>query len=547
MERSLLVAGALCFLCSCSDLREAGGNSSETPNTLTGVLLDTLGKPRVGDTVIVRPARWIAADLASGVHHSKNVWTTVTDSTGRWSLVGMESGAWTVESRSGLLGRLRGEVSLGAGRSFVELGTDTIYRLRGLTGRFGTGMYPRGARGRIFVYGTDIGADIDSLGHFRLEGVPVGDLRLVAQVEADTNGQYRAEDALDMPPRDSVPPRVLVPSSFAGEDYDLWPYRKSGNLRFSGVGGYILESTIGPVPILVRLSGDPVSPSDPTGSSIRFEDGGGTKLPYEIERWDPVNREADVWVLLREARKRNDAMSIVVYWGLEDVPDWSNGQAVFDTANGWLGVWHFSGSDPLKDVTANGLRLSGTGWETAPSVIGDGIRLARGKRLSVQDPRLVDWGTAFSSVWAVPDSLGAVANVMRLVASGTDSSAWDLRMGADSLGNWRAAFASAAQGSTWPQATTLSMPRGVPTHLAGVILPAGSTSRIRLLVDSSMATDERFDSVRTAPGRAALELGGSWTGVIDELRLRRGTMHPDHLRFEWGTQRREATVVWWGE
>jgi hypothetical protein len=83
--------------------------------------------------------------------------------------------------------------------------------------------------------------------------------------------------------------------------------------------------------------------------------------------------------------------------------------------------------------------------------------------------------------------------------------------------------------------------------LSGVILPAGSTSRIRLLVDSSMATDERYDSVRIAGNRATLEVGGAWTGVIDELRLRRGTMHPDYLRFEWGTQRREATVIWWGD
>jgi len=32
--------------------------------------------------------------------------------------------------------------------------------------------------------------------------------------------------------------------------------------------------------------------------------------------------------------------------------------AVFDTADGWVGVWHFRGGDPLRDVTANRLHLS---------------------------------------------------------------------------------------------------------------------------------------------------------------------------------------------
>jgi len=545
--RILIGLGLSAALLGCGDQRVAGGNSSETPNTLTGILYDTLGKPRAGDTVTLRPARWTADDLPPAGARAANVWTTVTDSSGRWNVVGMESGAWVVESRKGDEGRLCATVTVGEERPFVALQADTVYRLRTIEGGFGPGMFPKGARGRVSIYGTDIQTGIDSTGKFVIKGVPVGDLRLVAQIESDSVGQSRAEDALALPPRDSIAPRVLLASSFQGEDYDLWPNRRSATLRFSGVGGFTLESMIDTIPILVHLSGAPVSPDDRTGSSIRFADAGGAHLPYEIERWDPVKREADVWVLMRSVRKRSDAHSIMVYWGLPDVPDWSNGAAVFDTARGWVGVWHFSGGDPMRDVTANRLRLSGSGWTSVKGIAGDGIRLSMVSRLSVPGDLMIGNGRATVSGWILPDTVGVVGEVLRLVASGTDSSAWSLRFG-DTAGAWRASFRTPAQGSAaFPEGSTRSMCKNVWAHLGGILDASRSSPRIRVLVDSGMVADQRYDSVKIAADRAVVQVGGGWEGVIDEVRLRRNVVHPDALRLEWGTGRLEATVVWWGE
>lgn len=542
----LAVMAALGLLASCGEQRVAGGNTSETPNTVTGILMDTLGRARVGDTVILRPARWTSDDLPPTGMRAANVWTTVTDSSGEWSVSGMESGAWVVECRGGAVGRLTAAVTVGAHRPTVELHTDTVYPKGRIEGAFSPGMFPHGARGRIWIYGTDIVADLDSAGRFVLENVPTGPMRLVAQFESDS-AQGRAEDALELPPREPLPPRVLQPSNFLEEDYDLWPHRKAGVLRFSGIGGFKLMSTIQRIPVLVRLSGDAVSPTDRTGSSLRFEDGGGAKLPYEIERWDPVRREADVWVLLREARKLSDAHGIIVYWGLPEVPDWSNGAAVFDTADGWLGVWHFSGGDPLRDVTANRLRLAGTGWELVPGIVGDGIRLRHDAVLSMPGAALTSSGNAFATTWVRPDTIGGSANVLRLTTTGTDSAAWTLRIGADSAGGWRAAFQTRVHGATrFPAALTHPFAKRSWTHLGAILAPAPSASRIRLLVDSVMRTEERKDSVRLDPARAVFQAGGGWGGTIDELRLRRNIVHPDAIRLEWGTQRLEATVVWWG-
>lgn len=533
-------------LVACGEQRVAGGNTSETPNTVTGILVDTVGRPRVGDTVILRPARWTSDDHAPGDGRSSQVWTTVTDSAGRWVVMGMASGAWVMECRNGELGRLGPAVTVGSDRPFIAMRTDTVHRRSHVAGAFAAGTFRRGARARVSVYGTDLQTDVDSLGRFRLLRVPSGPMRLVAHVRTDS-GESRAEDEFVLPPRDTLPPRVLLPTSFAEEDYDSWPSRKAGRLRFSGVGGYVLESTQETVPILVRLTGDAVQPTDPTGSSLRFADGGGSHLRYEIERWDPVRREADVWVLLRRAGKRSDSYGIVVYWGLPEAPDWSDGKAVFDTAHGWVGVWHFAGGDPLRDVTANGLRLSGTGWSSVPGLVGDGIRLERGARLEAGVPQGVGWGHAIVSAWGRVDSSGVDGIVVRAVDADNGNVSWALRVG-DSAGLRRAAFQTWAQrASRFPAATTLPVRFGSWTHLSGVLDANRSTPRLRLLVDSVMAVDQRFDSMSVPAERLRLQIGGGWDGMVDEIRLRRNLRHPDVLRMEWGTGRPEATVVWWGD
>lgn len=546
MERSLLVSGAMLLVVGCGDPRMAGGNSSETPNTITGILLDTLGRPRVGDTIVLRPSRWIAADLPPAGEIAPNTWRTVTDSNGRWLLEGMESGAWAVESRAGHLGRMCATVNLGDEHRFVALRADTVYPRRRISGGVASGGFPKGAQGRVFVYGTDVHADLDATGRFVLDELPVGDLRLVAQIRTDSGIQSRAEGTLALPPRDSVASPSLAPSSFLGEDYDQWPSRRSATLRYSGTGGFVLESTIDTFPILVRLSGDPVSPADPTGSSLRFADGGGTHLPYEIERWDPVKREADVWLLVRSNRKRSDSYGIVVYWGLPDAPDWSNGAAVFDTARGWVGVWHFSGGDPLRDVTGNHLRLEGTGWEQVRGIAGGAIRLKSSARLVAPGARASMGGWSWGSGWVQIDSVGARGEVIRLGSKAGDTISWSLRVG--QVGSLRrGAFKTNAQGATdFPSSTSLTLPSTGWIHLGGALEPVRDRPRIRFVLDSTMAVEQRFDSVGVSPANRVLEIGGGWTGVLDEVRVRRWTLHPDALSLEWGTGRPEATVVWWG-
>lgn len=541
-----LLACLLCILCECGDMHVAGGNSSETQNTLSGVLVDTLGRPRVGDTVFVRPSRWTSEDDPPPGQPMLNVWKTVTDSGGRWMLSGMGSGSWTIEGRSGHLGRMCAQVELGNGNSRIDLPADTMYPHRRLFGRI-DGSLPNTGYGRVYVYGTSLHTSADEMGWFVLDDVPVGSLRIAALFKNTAGEQFRSEAQYILSPHGNLGPVVLTSSSFEGEDYRGWPHRHAAQLRYSGVGGFSLESNIDTFPILVRLKGEPVSSLDPTGSSLRFSDQDGKHLHYEIERWDPVLHEADVWLLVYTNRKRSDNYGIVVYWGLPGAADWSDGTAVFDTARGWVGVWHFSGGDPLRDVTGNRLRLSGSGWERVSGIAGDGIKIGPNSRLTAPGALASMGGWSMASAWVQMTSTGNVGNVLRLASQLNDTIAWSLRLGQQS-GLRRGAFKTRMQAAAdFPAKTSIVLPSDGWMHFGGILEAVRDRPRIRFVLDSTMAYEELFDSVAIAPTDRLLEIGGGWSGVLDEVRVRRWTLHSDAMSLEWGTGRPEATVVWWGQ
>ena len=98
------------------------------------------------------------------------------------------------------------------------------------------------------------------------------------------------------------------------------------------------------------------------GADIRFTKSDNTFLPYEIERWDAADELAEIWVRVDTVYGNNAAQSITLYWGNPNATDTSNGAAVFDTANGFQGVWHLGESaSPIRDATYNGYNGSANG------------------------------------------------------------------------------------------------------------------------------------------------------------------------------------------
>lgn len=68
----------------------------------------------------------------------------------------------------------------------------------------------------------------------------------------------------------------------------------------------------------------------------------GAPLAYQVQEWEPVSGPAGIWVRVPVVRGDED-QEIRVHRGRADAVSGSDGPAVFNASNGYLGVWHVEG------------------------------------------------------------------------------------------------------------------------------------------------------------------------------------------------------------
>mgnify|MGYP003341007860 FL=1 len=170
----------------------------------------------------------------------------------------------------------------------------------------------------------------------------------------------------------------------AFDDYNTWTYSASFNLNTTSSAANV-SSGLGRFPVLVRLSNAHRSIFQQAlagGADIRFANGSGAHLPYQIERWSAVTGDtgAAIWVLA-DTVSPNNTTTVNMYWGNASAPSRSNSAKVFDTANGYQAVWHMSAGDTTGEVdaTSNGYNLSSPATASArpTSTTSGAVGLAR--------------------------------------------------------------------------------------------------------------------------------------------------------------------------
>jgi len=123
-----------------------------------------------------------------------------------------------------------------------------------------------------------------------------------------------------------------------------WKYSKQLFLNTTASGAAITGNVMD-FPVLVRLMHDNFifSQAAAGGADLRFTKPDGAQLPYEIERYDPVTEHAEVWVSVDTVFGSDSSHYVYIYWGnsAQGSTSISNSAAVFDTAIGFQGVWHF--------------------------------------------------------------------------------------------------------------------------------------------------------------------------------------------------------------
>jgi hypothetical protein len=150
----------------------------------------------------------------------------------------------------------------------------------------------------------------------------------------------------------------------AASPYLEWQKRIKITLNTTQSGAYITKSVTN-FPLLVRLTKvhfDSLNEAQSDGADIRFSDGAGKPLPYQIERWDSGKKLAEIWVLVPSILHNNQTQHIFMYWKKTggDAKSESSPEKVFTVSNDFKGVYHLaetpqkSGTPGVfKDATGN--------------------------------------------------------------------------------------------------------------------------------------------------------------------------------------------------
>jgi hypothetical protein len=411
------------------------------------------------------------------------------------------------------------------------------------------------ARGYVYIPGTTIAAtSIGNGGSAELDSVPAGTIPSVNYGASDIGGVTSIR--YDIP---------VAPGTTTTVRYPFWNYAEPIVLNTTSTGAAVSGNITG-FPVLIRLSEDnfTFAQAHPAGSDLRFAKNDGTPLAHEIERWDPVARLAEVWVRVDTVFGNNNTQNIMMYWGAADLSadsgDTSDGASVFDTASGFAGVWHLSGTDgsTVVDATANryhGIPRGNLPPATAPGIIGnanifngaDFIEMPGTASGALNFP---EHGTYSISAWVTMDSL---AGEYQMIASKGDkqynlqfkgaTTSWQFTEYQDTIG-WDET-ASGAVARSWVYLVGVRSGLRQYLYVNGVCADSGIYNHPYSPSDTSYAEKRgyRNTACNFMIGKKVDYASWYFRGSIDEVRV--GSVAPgaDWIRLCYMNQRTDDKLV----
>jgi hypothetical protein len=366
----LLFATALVTLiCECST-PVAGGSSQQGNGYVVGRVVTADGQPLEGALVRIRPQDYLVQPATAAETSGEN--DAETDVKGRFSVAGVEPGEYSVEVNDRESSAVLLYLTVRKQDDTTNAGEFGLAPYTGIEGVV-TGSRTSSPR-FIQIRGIERLLPIDTNGAFSVNDLPAGnfDLRLVS---ADStvepieifNIDATAEAAATM---------VIAPK---------WRYARRFRLNTTPKGADV-AADVTDFPVLVRLTAAmfDFGQANRDGSDIRFIGSGTAFLPYAIEQWDPDNLQAAVWVKVDTVFGGNSMQGVTMYWGNADAPAASDNAAVFDTADGYAGVWHLSNNDDrILDATAAARNGENSGSALAPGIIGNAREFTDGDYIRI--------------------------------------------------------------------------------------------------------------------------------------------------------------------
>jgi hypothetical protein len=330
----------------------------------------------------------------------------------------------------------------------------------------------------------------------------------------------------------------------AQENYSLWSGSRDYSLN-TGASGANVSATVTGFPVLVRLtSADSAvfSAAKAGGADIRFTKANGTRLQHQIERWDAVGRAAEIWVRA-DTIKANTAMQILrMRWGNSAAADSSKGSAVFDTSNGFVGVWHMEGAANVADATGNALTAVANG---APGSGAGRIGLGRTfdgatQYFSVADNARLNFTEQITlSLWVNATSwTGSVRLLQKSAPGDNNAGQYGLRDDSNNMMALNLNGVHTANG-------TAASPATGEWHLVHVTFDGAATAQYQ---DGALvASGSNAGPIATSTGDLQIarrpDATNYFNGAMDEVRVHKVARSEAWAKLEYENQKANQTLV----
>ena len=121
-----------------------------------------------------------------------------------------------------------------------------------------------------------------------------------------------------------------------------WKYSRKIGFNTS-VTGADIAGDLFDVPVLLRLNGNNFNFSEASsmGADLMFTTTDNRQIVHEIEKWDPLSANAEIWLRIDTLRGNSKDQFIFMYWGNPLISQRETKEQVFDTAAGFqvYGIW----------------------------------------------------------------------------------------------------------------------------------------------------------------------------------------------------------------
>jgi Concanavalin A-like lectin/glucanases superfamily/Domain of unknown function (DUF2341) len=358
---SLLLAlstSSLWLSCSPAKSIAAGGTGSET---VIGRALTPSGQPAANAIVHLRRAGYVSFLATAPKGTTEDYADDTTNSGGYFALPGIQAGSYRVEVNDGISNAILFDCTVDGRADTADVGTGTLqpYAVVNVS----VVASSRGNSGLLVqVRGLERLVEIAADGKITVANLPpcMLDVRVISADSSIAPFETEGVTAAD-----GVAANVTMDPN--------WRFAKRLYINTTASGANVNETVVD-FPLLVRLDSANFifSQASGSGQDIRFAKADLTPLPYQIEEFNSQGKSATIWVRADTVYGNTGAQFITILWGNPSASSQSDGAAVFDTANGFAGVWHLGDAAGAvrADATANHADAKPVGYDGDEQVRG---------------------------------------------------------------------------------------------------------------------------------------------------------------------------------